>query len=164
MNQRQQHVIEYLIDENRVLREQIANRRMRFTNNQGCRLASGAKKPPETTDSCRDNRDAGYIAGMAPNSRTANCSPFSRGLHIGIAGLGGGGSHVVLAPVYGTDWLCPGQGTWKHEEGFQSNDVLKLEVVGFFRSAIRRNFIGLHAILPRLVLTEALTAPLLGSI
>jgi len=30
MNQRQQQVIEYLVEENRVLREQIGNRRMRF--------------------------------------------------------------------------------------------------------------------------------------
>lgn len=44
MNQRQQHVIEYLIEENRVLREHIGTRRMRFTNDQRCRLAARAKK------------------------------------------------------------------------------------------------------------------------
>src|SRR3989454_5913148 len=44
MNQHQQQVIEYLIEENRVLREQIGNRRMRFTDNQRCRLAARAKK------------------------------------------------------------------------------------------------------------------------
>src|SRR5438477_12914395 len=44
MNQRQQQVIEYLIEENRVLREQIGDRRMRFTNDQRCRLAARAKK------------------------------------------------------------------------------------------------------------------------
>jgi transposase InsO family protein len=44
MNQHQQHVIEYLIEENRVLREQIGNRRMRFTDSQRCRLAAKAKK------------------------------------------------------------------------------------------------------------------------
>src|SRR5262245_66624346 len=43
MNQRQQQVIEYLVEENRVLREQIDNRRMRFTNNKRCRLAVKAK-------------------------------------------------------------------------------------------------------------------------
>ena len=43
MNQRQQQVIEYLMEENRVLREQIGNRRMRFTDNQRCRLAVKAK-------------------------------------------------------------------------------------------------------------------------
>src|SRR5262249_56041739 len=37
-------VIEYLMKENRVLREQIGNRRMRFTDNQLCRLAVKAKR------------------------------------------------------------------------------------------------------------------------
>src|SRR5215831_1235720 len=44
MNQHQQHVIHYLVEENRVLREQIGNRRMRFTDNQRCRLAVKAKR------------------------------------------------------------------------------------------------------------------------
>jgi putative transposase len=44
MNQRQQQIIEYLGEENRVLREQIGNGRMRFSDNQRCRLAAKAKK------------------------------------------------------------------------------------------------------------------------
>ena len=44
MNQHQQQVIEYLMEENRVLREQIGNRRMRFTDDQRRRLAAKAKK------------------------------------------------------------------------------------------------------------------------
>src|SRR6266496_6294652 len=44
MNQQQQHVIYYLMEENRVLREQIGNRRMRFTDDQRRRLAAKAKK------------------------------------------------------------------------------------------------------------------------
>src|SRR6516165_5560807 len=44
MNQRQQQVIEYLVEENRVLREQLGNRRMRFNDDQRCRLAAKAKK------------------------------------------------------------------------------------------------------------------------
>ncbi len=44
MNQHQERVIEYLIEENRVLQEQIGNRRMRFTDNQRRRLAAKAKK------------------------------------------------------------------------------------------------------------------------
>ena len=44
MNQHQQHVIEYLIEENRVLQEQIGNRRLRFSDNQRRRLAARAKK------------------------------------------------------------------------------------------------------------------------
>src|SRR5882762_4389961 len=44
MNQHQQNVIEYLIEENRVLRKQIGCRRMRFSDNQRRRLAAKAKK------------------------------------------------------------------------------------------------------------------------
>jgi hypothetical protein len=44
LNQRQQQVIEYLVEENRVLREQIRRRRLRFTDNQRRRLAAEAKK------------------------------------------------------------------------------------------------------------------------
>src|SRR5256885_3577553 len=44
MNQHQQYVIHYLIEENRVLREQIGNRRMRFSDGQRRRLAARAKK------------------------------------------------------------------------------------------------------------------------
>src|SRR2546427_1882377 len=44
LNQRQEHVIEYLVEENRVLREQIGDRRMRFSDNHRRRLAAKAKK------------------------------------------------------------------------------------------------------------------------
>ena len=43
MNEHQQHVIHYLVEENRVLREQIGNRRMRFSDDQRRRLAAKAK-------------------------------------------------------------------------------------------------------------------------
>ena len=43
INQRQQHVTEYLAEENRALREQIGRRRMRFTDEQRRRLATRAK-------------------------------------------------------------------------------------------------------------------------
>jgi putative transposase len=43
MNQHQHYVINYLIEENRVLREQIGNRRLRFTDDQRRRLAVKAK-------------------------------------------------------------------------------------------------------------------------
>jgi hypothetical protein len=43
MNQRQQDVIEYLREENRVLREQRGNRRLRFNDDQRRRLAARAK-------------------------------------------------------------------------------------------------------------------------
>ena len=44
INQRQQQLIEYLVEENRVLREHIGNRRMRFTDDQRRRLAARANK------------------------------------------------------------------------------------------------------------------------
>jgi putative transposase len=43
MNQRQQNVIEYLSEENRVLREQLGDRRLRFNDDQRRRLAVRAK-------------------------------------------------------------------------------------------------------------------------
>src|SRR5437667_9069494 len=44
MNLRQHEVVEYLLEENRVLREQIGNRHIRFTADQRCRLAVRAKR------------------------------------------------------------------------------------------------------------------------
>jgi len=43
MNQHQQQVVDYLLEENRVLREQIGGRRMRFNDDQRRRLAVKAK-------------------------------------------------------------------------------------------------------------------------
>ena len=42
-NQRQQDALEYLREENRVLREQLGNQRIRFTDDQRIRLAEKAK-------------------------------------------------------------------------------------------------------------------------
>src|SRR5262252_10110469 len=44
LNQKQQQIIDYLVEENRVLREQIGCRRMRFNDDQRRRLAVKAKK------------------------------------------------------------------------------------------------------------------------
>src|SRR3954466_595820 len=43
MNQHQVQMIEYLREENRVLREQLGDRRLRFTDEQRRRLATKAK-------------------------------------------------------------------------------------------------------------------------
>ena len=43
INQQQQQAIDYLREENRVLREQLGGRRIRFTDDQRCRLAAKAK-------------------------------------------------------------------------------------------------------------------------
>jgi hypothetical protein len=42
MNEHQHHIINYLIEENRVLREQIGNRRLRFSDDQRRRLDEAA--------------------------------------------------------------------------------------------------------------------------
>ena len=44
MNQRQLKVIDYLVEENRVLREQLGRRRLRFNDEQRRRLAVKAKE------------------------------------------------------------------------------------------------------------------------
>jgi putative transposase len=44
VNRRQQNVIEYLQEENRILREQVDRRRLRFTDAQRRRLAAKARK------------------------------------------------------------------------------------------------------------------------
>src|SRR5713101_3292078 len=43
MNEQQRHVIDYLQEENRALREQLGPRRLRFTDDQRRRLAANAK-------------------------------------------------------------------------------------------------------------------------
>ena len=43
MNQHQRDVIDYLQEENRALREQLGPGRLRFTDDQRCRLAAKAK-------------------------------------------------------------------------------------------------------------------------
>ena len=44
LDQQQRDVIDYVRDENRVLREQLGRRRVRFTDDQRVRLAAKAKK------------------------------------------------------------------------------------------------------------------------
>jgi len=44
LNQRQQQIIDYVVEENRVLREQISCRRLRFNDDQRRRLAAKAKR------------------------------------------------------------------------------------------------------------------------
>ena len=44
MRRHQEEVIAYLVEENRVLREEIGNRRLNFTNDQRRRLAAKGKK------------------------------------------------------------------------------------------------------------------------
>jgi putative transposase len=60
--QHQQHVIQYLIEENRVLREQLSGRRVRFSYNQRRRLAAKAKKlGTQPVGSGRHHRGSGDL-------------------------------------------------------------------------------------------------------
>jgi hypothetical protein len=57
MNQRQLQMIEYLREENRVVREQLGDRRVRFNDDQGRRLATkakglGRKRPGGSRQAC----------------------------------------------------------------------------------------------------------------
>ncbi len=49
MNQRHLDAIDYLREENRVLREQLGERRLRLSDDQRRRLAAKAKRPGRTT-------------------------------------------------------------------------------------------------------------------
>jgi putative transposase len=44
VNRHQQHVIEYLVEENRVLKEQMKERRFRLTDDQRRRLAAKGRR------------------------------------------------------------------------------------------------------------------------
>ena len=57
LNREQSKIIDYLKEENRVLREQVGTRRARFTNDQRRRLAAKGRalgrKPASRSQQCR---------------------------------------------------------------------------------------------------------------
>ena len=63
LNRQQQVVIDYLIEENRVLKEQLGGQRLRFTDEQRIRLAMKAKVLGRRG---LDVGDARYAARVAP--------------------------------------------------------------------------------------------------
>jgi hypothetical protein len=68
INQQQRDVIDYLQEENRILREQIGARRLRFTDDGRRRLAVKARTLGRRfVARVRLGRDAGHVAGVAPN-------------------------------------------------------------------------------------------------
>src|SRR5437868_5740061 len=69
MNQHQQQVIHYLMEENRVLREQIGNRRMRFRDDQRCFAILPSPALTEALANCRSVLDA-LLEGKRPNDET----------------------------------------------------------------------------------------------
>lgn len=50
VNRHQQHVIEYLVEENRVLKEQVKGRRLRLTDDQPRRLAAKGRRLGQAHD------------------------------------------------------------------------------------------------------------------
>src|SRR5438132_3820312 len=65
INRREQQVIEYLIEENRVLREQIGKRRMRFSDNPALPpCGPGKKAQPQSIETDRDNRDTSFFCSL----------------------------------------------------------------------------------------------------
>jgi hypothetical protein len=58
VNEHQQRAIEYLTEENRVLREQIGDRRLRFTDDHAVVLPLAPRTQPECPHAVRDNRHA----------------------------------------------------------------------------------------------------------
>jgi integrase len=66
---RQQHLIEYLIEENHVLREERKGQRLRLTNDQRRRLGTkGVSAGPTTLEAGRHDRDAGHDPTLAARS------------------------------------------------------------------------------------------------
>ena len=69
MNQRQQQSIEYLREENRVLREQLGDRRVRFNDDQRRRLAVRAKGlGRKLLAEVATLGHTGYLVGLAPQT------------------------------------------------------------------------------------------------
>src|SRR6266850_6761608 len=67
VNRQQQQIIEYLVEENRVLREQLKGRRVRLTDDQRRRLAAkGQRLGRRCSATGGDHRDAGYDPALVP--------------------------------------------------------------------------------------------------
>ena len=67
LNRQQQMVIDYLVEENRVLKEQLGGRRLLFTYEQRMRLAVKAKLLGRRgLDETGDAGDIRYAARLAP--------------------------------------------------------------------------------------------------
>jgi hypothetical protein len=67
LNRHQLAVIDYLIEENRVLKEQLEGRRLRFTDEQRMRLAVRAKiLGRRLLDEIETLVTPGYLARLAP--------------------------------------------------------------------------------------------------
>ena len=70
LDRQEREALAYLIEENRVLRAQLGGRRLRLTDDDRRRLAVPGVSVGTAglTPSC-DDRDAGYLAAVAPATR-----------------------------------------------------------------------------------------------
>ena len=69
LNRHQQAVIDYLIEENRILKQQLKEQRLRFTDEQRRRLALKAKiLGRQLLDEIGNARHSGYPACLAPKA------------------------------------------------------------------------------------------------
>jgi hypothetical protein len=66
VNRHQQHVIEDLVEENRVLTEQVKGRRLRLTDDQPTPRGEGSPTRSTGLEAGRDDRDARHDLAMAP--------------------------------------------------------------------------------------------------
>jgi hypothetical protein len=79
MNRRLSHVIEYLGEENRALREQLGQRGLRFSDEQRLRLAARAKGlGTKNTPRSRVDRNTGYTPGLATLTDRAEVRWFGK--------------------------------------------------------------------------------------
>src|SRR4029450_11820698 len=86
VNRHQQHVIEYLVEENRVLKAQVKGRRLRFTDDQRRRLAGKGRRLGRrvlrqgativTADTIRDGTGSGS-PGSGRSRRSGQAAPGS---------------------------------------------------------------------------------------
>ena len=63
LSEHQQRSIEYFVEENRILREQIGDRKLRFTTSPSCRSSQGIE-PQRPEQNC-NHRHSGNSVGMA---------------------------------------------------------------------------------------------------
>jgi hypothetical protein len=99
-NQQQRDVIDDLQEENRVLREQLGPRRLRFTDDQRIRLAAKAKRSVDVRDRDQVHCDGGHVERVScartaassqprissPRGVGSECQESSRNLDLGGAG------------------------------------------------------------------------------
>ena len=93
VNRRQQDMIAYLVEENRVLKEQSKGRKLRLTDDQRRRLAAKAKRlGRQSPESSGDDRHSGHLDAVA--------SPANR-TEMDLRGQAGGPSQVSMKAIVG---------------------------------------------------------------